>query len=156
MNAIDILRQMKIEYLRQKYSTVPPEYIPAPHYTEKTANGITRMIIDWIKLNHGQAERVSCQGRIIDKRQQIIDCLGYHRMIGTVKRIPSSMTKGTADISATVKGRSIKIEVKVGHDRQSDAQVRYQRQVEQAGGVYFIARNFDDFIKFWEGINAGN
>jgi hypothetical protein len=28
-------------------------------------------------------------------------------------------------------------------------QKRYQESVEAAGGTYFIARNFDDFIEFY-------
>jgi hypothetical protein len=35
-------------------------------------------------------------------------------------------TAGSADISATIKGRSVKIEVKIGKDRQSEAQKKYQ------------------------------
>ena len=53
---------------------------------------------------------------------------------------------GTADISATFNGISVKVEVKAGNDRQSDAQKEYQRRIEAAGGIYIIARNFDGFI----------
>jgi hypothetical protein len=59
------------------------------------------------------------------------------------------MTVGTADISATIRGRSVKIEVKIGRDRQSDAQKRYQASIEAAGGIYYIARNIDDFMQWY-------
>ena len=55
------------------------------------------------------------------------------------------MQVGSADISATIEGRSVKIEIKVGSDRQSEAQKRYQQQVENAGGTYFIATSFEQF-----------
>ena len=58
-------------------------------------------------------------------------------------------TAGSADISATIKGRSVKIEVKIGRDRQSDAQKRYQEMIERAGGTYYIARDFDEFVEFY-------
>jgi hypothetical protein len=62
---------------------------------------------------------------------------------------PSTSTKGSADISATIRGRSVKIEVKYGKDKQSEVQKKYQESIEQAGGTYFIARNFDEFMIFY-------
>ena len=59
-------------------------------------------------------------------------------------------TAGSADISATIKGRSVKIEVKIGKDRQSEAQKRYQEMIERAGGTYYIARDFDEFVEWYE------
>jgi hypothetical protein len=61
---------------------------------------------------------------------------------------PSTSTKGSADISATIRGRSVKIEVKQ-KDKQSEVQKRYQESIEAAGGTYFIARNFDEFMEFY-------
>ena len=65
-------------------------------------------------------------------------------------------TAGSADISATIKGRSVKIEVKIGKDRQSEAQKRYQENIEKAGGTYYIAKNFDDFVIFFNEFVAVN
>jgi hypothetical protein len=39
--------------------------------------------------------------------------------------------------------------VKYGKDKQSEVQKRYQESVEAAGGTYFIARTFDDFMIFY-------
>jgi hypothetical protein len=66
--------------------------------------------------------------------------------------IKGTSTNGTADISATIKGRSVKIEVKIGKDRQSDAQKQYEQDVIKAGGLYFIARDFDSFIEWYDKI----
>jgi hypothetical protein len=63
-------------------------------------------------------------------------------------------TPGSADISATIRGRSVKIEVKYGKDRQSEAQKVYQKMIEDAGGVYYISRTFDDFIEFYDNFIA--
>jgi hypothetical protein len=62
---------------------------------------------------------------------------------------PSTGTKGSADISATIRGRSVKIEVKQ-KDKQSEVQKQYQQSIEKAGGVYKIFRNFDDFIIWYD------
>ena len=61
------------------------------------ANTLTKQIIKFIQLNGGQAERVNNIARKIGNRF-----------------VKSNMTKGTADIHCTIKGRSVKIEVKIG------------------------------------------
>ena len=55
-------------------------------------------------------------------------------------------TAGSADLSAVIRGRSYKIEVKWGKDKQSEAQRKYQENIERAGGVYWIIKDFDDFL----------
>jgi hypothetical protein len=70
--------------------------------------------------------------------------------VGKGKWTKSTSTSGSADISATIKGRSVKIEIKYGKDIQSDAQKKYQESIERAGGIYLIVRNFDEFIIWWE------
>jgi hypothetical protein len=103
-------------------------------YDPKKANGLTKMICDWINYNGGQAERISTTGRYI---------------VAQRKWIKGSGTKGSADISATINGKSIKIEVKIGKDRQSDNQKRYQEMIERAGGIYYIAKDFDSFYEWY-------
>jgi hypothetical protein len=66
------------------------------------------------------------------------------------KWTPGQSTKGTADISATIRGRSVKIEIKYGHDRQSQVQKEYQASIERAGGVYIIVRDFDSFMVWYD------
>jgi hypothetical protein len=66
--------------------------------------------------------------------------------------VKSTSTRGSADISATINGRSVKIEVKVGADRQSQAQKVYQEQVEKAGGLYFIAKDFESVVEWYNNL----
>lgn len=124
----DAIRQAQ----RQKYPNFPPDYVPAPKRTDKTANGLTRCIIDMIVLHGGLAERVNVMGRQINGR--------WTR---------SHSLRGTADIHATFAGRTIAIEVKIGKDRQSEAQKAYQERIERAGGVYFIAKDFATFAQWF-------
>jgi len=129
-----------------KHPNMHPDCIPRPVYSDKTANGLTKMVIDWITLNGGQAERISNMGRYIDSSKVVTNVLGQRMKIGSGKFIPGAGTNGTADISAIVKGRSVKIEVKM-KDKQSEAQKKYQESVERAGGIYYIVRSFDEFIE---------
>jgi len=126
-----------------------PDYVVKTIFIDKTANGLTTAIIRWIILNGYQAERISTTGRWIDNSKIVTDVLGNRKKIGSGKYIKGTGTNGSADISATIKGRSIKIEVKIGKDKQSEAQIKYQQMIEKAGGIYFIAKNFDDFYNFY-------
>lgn len=117
-------------------------------YTEKTANGLTKMVIDWVRFNGGQAERISTTGRYI-KAKTYKDVMGITKTIGQDKWIKGNGTVGSADISATIKGKSVKIEVKIGRDRQSEAQKIYQEAIENAGGIYYIAKDFDTFYSWY-------
>lgn len=135
--------------IRCSKTKMPPEYVPKTKFEDRTANGLTKCIIAWVNLNGGQAERISNTGRYIDNSRIVTDVLGNRKKIGSGKYIPGTGTNGTADISATIRGRSVKIEVKIGADKQSDAQKEYQKTVEAAGGVYFIAKDFDEFLNWY-------
>lgn len=113
-----------------------PKYCPI---NEATANRLTQLIMNFLKWHQHQAERINTMGRMVNGRY-----------------IPTTGTKGSADISATIHGRSVKIEVKVGRDRQSEHQKKYQQDIERAGGVYIIANNFDQFMQWYEQFNANN
>ena len=125
------------------------KYAPKAKYRDDSATGLTRCIIDWIKLRGGQAERINTMGVPIDRRRQVTDVLGHTRTIGSIEWRKGGGTVGSADISATIGGRSVKIEVKIGKDRQSPAQRQYQAAVEQAGGLYFIAKDFTSFVAWY-------
>jgi hypothetical protein len=120
--------------------------VPRDKFTDKTANGLTKAVITWIKLHGYQAERINTTGRYLEGRTIGVGFYGLKQVKG--KFIKGSGTVGSADISATIKGKSIKIEVKM-KDKQSEAQKQYQADIEKAGGVYFIVRTFDEFILRW-------
>ena len=125
------------------------EQVTGNKHRDDTANGLTRCIIDYLKYKGGQAERINTTGIPLDTRQTYTDICGHRRTIGSLTWRPSGSTVGSADISAVIHSKAVKIEVKIGRDRQSDAQRRYQTQVEQAGGIYYIARNFTEFVRWY-------
>jgi hypothetical protein len=152
MKPLDKLKELALQESRRRSPNFP-EYARVIHkYTDKTANGLTKCILDFIKFNGGQAERISVTGRFIDNSKVVEDVIGRKRKIGSGQYIPSSMQKGSADISTIVNGRSVKWEIKIGKDRQSEEQKQYQQQVEKAGGYYFIVRDFAEFIEQYEQI----
>lgn len=126
------------------------EKVTGSTHRDDTANGLTKCIIAYIKYKGGQAERINTTGIPLDTRRTVTDVLGRTRTIGSVQWRTSGATVGSADISATIKGRSVKIEVKAGRDRMSEAQRKYQHDIEAAGGYYYIARNFTDFLYWYD------
>jgi LysM repeat protein len=108
-----------------------------------TANELTKKIIEHIRKNGGQAERINNIARKVN---------GIY--------VKSNMERGTADISATIPikvndtlfGLSVKIEVKVGKDKQSIFQKAYQQTIEKSGGIYYIARDLKWFYE-WYNLN---
>lgn len=133
---------------RRRYPSMPEAARTCKKYKDNTANGLTMCVIDWIRLNGFQAERINSTGRYIDNTQVFTDVVGRTRSIGTGQWLPSSGQKGTADISAVIKGRAVKIEIKM-KDRQSEDQKRYQQEIERAGGIYLIVRSFEEFYTWF-------
>lgn len=127
-----------------------PDYVPKTKFTDSTANGLTKCIVVWLQCNGWQAERISNTGRYIDNSKIVDNIMGHKKKIGSGKFIPGSGTNGTADISATIKGRSVKLEVKIGKDRQSDVQKEYQDNIIKAGGIYEIITDFDQFMMWYK------
>jgi len=52
--------------------------------------------------------------------------------------------KGTLDIAATVKGRAVWIDAKIGKDRLKPKQVKFCEAQERAGGIGFAAWSVED------------
>jgi hypothetical protein len=118
---------------------------------DDTANGLTKCVVEFIRLTGGMAERINCTGRYVDRSQTFTDVIGRTRTIGSGQWLPTSGVKGTADISAVIEGRAVKVEIKI-RDRQSEDQKRYQEATERAGGVYLIVRSFAEFKTWYDGL----
>jgi hypothetical protein len=142
-----------LRYFKAKYPSVAEHAIPVPKASDNSANNLTKMVINYIQWNGYQAERISSMGRYIENKRTVIDAVGFQRTIGSGQWIKGTTTKGTADISATIKGRSVKIEIKYGKDRQSEYQKQYEEAVTSAGGIYKIIHTFDEFIEFFNNLH---
>ena len=115
-------------------------------YTDKTSNGLTKAIIDYINFKGGLANRINTQGQVRKEKIQ----LAFGRSIDKMTYTPSMTNKGTADIHAIVKGRHLSIEIKVGRDNMSESQIKEQERVTRAGGLYFVARDMASFMNYYK------
>jgi len=126
------LEQLQMEQYKNRYPSVPDHAIPRPKYQHTKSNGLTKAICDYIDLLGGWATRINTMGVYRDGRWT------------------KSTTKlGTADIWAQYNNTGYAIEVKIGADKQSEEQKQVQREFTKAksGGVYIIAKTFDQFYE---------
>lgn len=113
------------------------------HYLEPswpdvgTSNGLTNFIVQYLTWIGFRATRISVEGRVLQD--------------GT--RIKSSTRKGTADISSTIRGKSVQFEVKVGRDKPSPSQLREQSLERKAGGEYFFTHSVEEFFNQYDGLH---
>ena len=111
------------------------------------ANGLTQMIVNFLLWSGHRATRIGSTGRIIKEPKRQASGISLQ----TNKWIPGTTRKGAADISATIHGRAVMIEVKAGRDRPSDYQLREQALERKAGGQYEFIHSFDEFIEWYDG-----
>jgi hypothetical protein len=97
------------------------------------ANGLTQAIVKFLLWHGHRATRVSSSGRMIKGRY-----------------IPGTTRKGAADISATIKGRSVMFEIKIGADKPSEYQLREQELERKAGGQYYFIKTFEQFLNIYD------
>jgi len=97
------------------------------------ANGLTQAIIKFLLWNGHRATRISSSGRMIKGRY-----------------IPGTTRKGAADISSTIKGKSVMWEVKIGNDKPAPEQLREQELEIKAGGHYYFVKTFEQFLNIYD------
>ena len=137
MKALDILTNLALAHKKQVHPNIPEAYIPRPKFEDKTANGLTKCIATYIRLQGGFISRINSQGQYDGK-------LGMWR--------PGTTTKGISDLIGCVpalRGKLLAIEVKIGPDKQSDDQILFEAQVTQAGAFYVVAKSFQGFYDWF-------
>lgn len=112
----------------------------------KTANGLTKLICNFLMWSNCHATRVASSGRLVDGVEKTESGL----LLSTKKWIPSTTRKGTADVRAIIKGRAVDIEIKVGKDKPSEFQLREQQLVTQAGGYYYFIHTPEEFFAIYD------
>ena len=111
----------------------------------KTANGLTKYIINFITWYGFRATRLNVSGRLIDGTEKTAS----GQILSKKKWIKSSTRRGTADISATINGRSIMMEIKEGRDKPSEHQLKEQSLERSAGGIYEFISNPEEFLNLF-------
>ncbi len=142
--AMQQLISLAEQNIKTKHPSIPHHCLPKQKYSDKTANGLTKCIVDYINFIGGMAERTGNTGRYIHGNSYK-NVFGKEVQLTKGKYIPGTGRNGTADIHGILSGKPLAIEVKLGKDKQSKQQKEYQKDFETAGGVYIIAKSFDQF-----------
>jgi hypothetical protein len=142
MSAIEHLKALAWKRSREKHPSLPEHARVIHKYKDNTANGLTKCVIDWITFNGYRADRISSAGRYIEG-EKIKGVNGNVQLKGSF--VPGPTRKGYADINATIKGRSVMIEIKM-KDKMSEAQIKFKEAEERAGGIYIVVHSFEEFL----------
>lgn len=117
----------------EKHPDLPPFALVKKRFKDTTANELTKTIIfDMYHVREGVAYRIN-NGAVYDIKRKT-----YRKGV---------QRKGVPDIIGIINGRFYGIEVKIGRDRQSADQKEIEREINDAGGVYFIAKSYDDYLE---------
>lgn len=138
-----VLKRMKLDNIKEKapgffIESGGHDMIVKP-YRDKTANDLTKAIIDFITFSGGDANRINCQGQV-------------RKINGRMVWTHGNTRRGTADIHAIFRGHHISIEIKIGNDKQSPDQIKEAERITKAGGLYYVAKNMQSFLEWWEQI----
>lgn len=130
----------ELEIMVHEYRTKKDPSAVKKYYSEKNATELEKCIILYCELKKRIgfkvfATKVETMGRQI---------LGN----GTAVFVRNNNYSGKADISLIIQGQSIEVEVKCKYTKdryQNEAQKRYEKRVIQAGGIYWLIREFSEF-----------
>lgn len=132
-------------YKTNRPSVVSDGYYPGAKMPDviKT-NGLTDYCVNMINFLGGRAKRINVVMRASDKKVKSESGQGYFME----KRYTKSVKKGTADILASLRGRSIDIEIKNKHtgDTMKPRQWKEKYETEKSGGQYWIITCAEDFL----------
>lgn len=137
------LSDADISFQKKKYPNNP--YPVRTKFRDNTANELEKSLLAFFNCIGGMAERVKNMGREINVKTKH-KCSVFGEVTQENRKfIPSTGRNGTSDVKALYRGVSYAVEAKIGRDSMSDSQKKYRQDFEKNGGVYIIARTFEQF-----------
>ena len=116
-------------------------------HREYLSKFIESVIMKILKADGYDPIKAPDSGKRIDKRKVVIDVIGRSRIIGSAQWVKDSkVMPGRADIKCFFNGKMYNLEVKVGNDRMSQAQIRERERCAEHGEEYVIIRTVEDFL----------
>lgn len=124
--------------------SIPANYILGTKFQEKNANNVEKAIERFASIVGFLAERTKVQGRKMDATYK--DTALGRLTVSKAKFVTSTGRKGSSDMKLVIQGQYIACEIKFGKDTQKVDQKKYQADVERNGGLYIVAKTFEDFL----------
>ena len=128
MKALDQLRRLSDQRKAERYPSVNNNFIPKSKHDDRTTNGLTSCVMEWLRLNGHFCARINTGG-IYDEKLK--------------KYRPSGATLGVPDVIACIRGSFCGIEIKGGaSDKMSPDQKDVARQIKSSLGHFIEVRSF--------------
>lgn len=153
-------QQAHEQHFKRTYPLAYADKHYAPPKTPKysTANGLTQVVVNtllWL-CHHG--ERTNTMGVPVKKYRTKFNIFsGKTEMLENgIEWRKGSGTKGSSDIKGHVNNPRhqfpipIYVEVKIGRDKMSEAQEKYEKQVTKSGALYCIVKTPEDWFAFYD------
>jgi hypothetical protein len=131
-----------------RYPLRPEQYFYSnTKHREYLSKFIESVIILVLRSKGADPIKANDKGRSVDASKVVTNVLGHQRTIGgRIFVKDKSVRPGRADITVFFSKTMYLLEIKVGHDRMSEAQKQEQARAEANGEKYVIIKTVDDFI----------
>lgn len=122
------------------------------HYIEpiypkvRESNGMQTAIVNYLNWMGHRAKRINNMGRLVDG----VDVTESGAKITAKKWIPSAAGRGQSDVSSTLWGKSVQLEIKAGNDKPSADQLKEQAKERKAGGIYEFIFSIEAFFELYD------
>jgi hypothetical protein len=135
MTAKQRYQQAHEKWFKETYPTAYADghYAPPKYPIITKANGLTLFCMNYTNFMGYRATRINTTGRQV----------GGKWIKGTTRR-------GTADLSLTLKGKSVMIEIKIPPDKPSEHQLKEQAKERAAGGIYEFISTPEQFFELFD------
>ena len=133
--ALQHLASLELAEKRRKYPNVNERYLVKSRFRVRDTNSLTQAVKRCLELHGCYVTRIQSQG------QWNPDLQRFTR---------STTSRGTADLHAVINGQHVSIEIKWGKDKPSARQKETAKQVEAAGGVYLVVKDYETFWAWFE------
>jgi hypothetical protein len=150
----DELKRLKLEHIKRTapgfYAASGGDTMKLKPWNDKTTNGLTAALIDWLTYSGHYANRINTQGQARVKKIPRYNIFsGQIEYTDKVQYTKGTTNRGTPDIDAIINGLPVKIEVKAGKDQMRDEQIKQGARIVAAGGIYFVCQNMDQFVNWY-------
>ena len=135
--ALEHLCQLADQSKAAKHPTLPAYARVKAKYSDRSANDLTRCIVDFLTHSGHFATRLQSVGTY---REDI------KKFVGSQQR------RGLPDVFAVVHGRAVFVEVKYGKDRLSDDQKEAIGELERVGAKVYTAKDFQGFYDWFNAL----
>ena len=141
MTALSTLCELHKANVRRLHPNLPESAVASANYSDANANGLTKCVVAYITLSGGWASRINTTGQMRPTGKTEVSA-------GRLKWVHGTTKRGTPDVLGVLNGKQLSIEIKIGKDRQSPAQIETEKSINASGGHYFCARDFESFFNW--------